>query len=152
LHKYDDAAVPLERVLALDPSNPEALFLLADIATIKGDPARATRMSERVLADDPKNPEANLIRGTVLADRGSYEEARRALELAASGDPDNPRIFSQLSRAYAQLGDNARAASARNALERATRRSKQSQRQLHQLLDFSSSRSEPAAKNSATKP
>jgi predicted Zn-dependent protease len=133
----DDKAVdPLKRALALDPTNSEASYLMADICQTKGDLATAERLVDSVLSRNPKHAGANLVRGVVLFKKGDPEGSRKALELAATSDPGDPRVYSQLSRVYTQLGDPAKAAEAEHNFQTANRRSKQSNHELRQLLEF----------------
>lgn len=144
LKRYDEAVKALDRVLALDASNNEAQYLLADIAQLRGDQETALRLADRVLARAPRHPGANLVRGMVLAQRGDYRAARAALETSVAADPKYPRTHYQLSRVYAQLGESERAAAERAAFDRTTREMNEQQREARRLLDLSSA-APPAA-------
>jgi len=141
--EYGLAATYLERVLALDPRNVEALYLLGDIAQIRGDLTLAEELAQRVLASDPRHPGANLVMGLALAKRGEYEGARAALESAAAGDPDYARTQYHLSQVYARLGDEARAAAARAAYQESVRKTSEQRQALRRLLDPQPAKDKP---------
>jgi predicted Zn-dependent protease len=132
--EYDQAATHLEHVLALDPQNGEALYLLGDIAQIRGDLRTAEELAQRVLASEPRHPGANLVAGLALMKRGDYAAAQKALETAAIGDPGYGRTQYHLSQVYTRLGEEGRAAAARAAYEESVRKSSEQQQALRRLL------------------
>lgn len=142
LKRYDEALKALDKALAIDATNNEAQYLVADIAQLRGDQETALSMAQRVLARDPRHAGANLVRGMVLAQRGDYRGARAALETSVAADPKYPRTHYQLSRVYAQLGENERAAAERAAFDRTTREMNDQQREARRLLDLATT--EPA--------
>jgi predicted Zn-dependent protease len=139
LKRYDEALNALDKALAIDATNNEAQYLVADIAQLRGDQEKALSMAQRILARDPRHPGANLVRGMVLAQRGDYRGARAALETSVAADSKYPRTHYQLSRVYAQLGENERAAAERAAFDRSTREMNEQQREARRLLDFATS-------------
>ena len=100
-----------ERVLALDPSNPDAHAGLASIAARDGRGAQARGHAEAALALEPANPTAALALATVELDEGAPKAARAVLEALLAGltEPagDRSAALTLLGDARAKLGDAA---------------------------------------------
>lgn len=96
-----DAMALLERVIAADPDNTEALNALGIAYARAGDGARALDAFARVIARDPRDAYAHENIGTVHLQRNDLAAARQAFARAIENDPRS-------SRAHAGLGVVAR--------------------------------------------
>jgi tetratricopeptide (TPR) repeat protein len=86
----------LERELAANPKNYEALIELARYAVMTGDLGGnngAIQMLERAEAIDPTNPAAFVLKGHVLTNMQFYEAAARALDEAERLKSDSPWLL-----------------------------------------------------------
>jgi DNA-binding SARP family transcriptional activator/tetratricopeptide (TPR) repeat protein len=86
-----EARGPLERVLALDPENEEALVHLARIASIEGDRAELDRLMQRLLTlgSDTEVLETRAFRAFALGDRDAWKRVTREL---LRDPPDVPPV------------------------------------------------------------
>jgi cytochrome c-type biogenesis protein CcmH len=105
--------------LAVDPSNAPARFYLGDARRAKGDTAGAAQMWQSLLADTPVTTPLYQM----LVDRlalltaqasgaGGAPDPRRMVEMLAArlkGDPNDALGWVRLMRAYAVLGETAKA-------------------------------------------
>jgi serine/threonine-protein kinase len=100
----------LDRALALDPDDVQALSTLANVASSYDcDIEQAVALADRVLARDPSHVQAMVERSVVLALRASTSEQRVAellqhLELARRLDPLNAWAAAMQAMSLASLG------------------------------------------------
>jgi serine/threonine protein kinase/Tfp pilus assembly protein PilF len=103
--KYDDARTNFERALKLDPNNAQALWRLANVERVQGQPVEALRNYTRALAIDPNLPEAHFGMGSVMMERGNKDEARRQFQMVVSNPNTPPDLKEQAQTQLNALGD-----------------------------------------------
>jgi predicted Zn-dependent protease len=87
-HKYIEARAQLQKLLALDPRNPDYRALAATAAVGLGDHEEAIRIYEGLLAEFPDAPDLNLWHAHALKSVGRVPEAIAAYRAAAAARPD----------------------------------------------------------------
>jgi len=84
------AETTLKKAVALDPSNAEMLYQLADVTAARGRLEEAIGMMRKALTMEPLNASFHFYIGQYLSAAGQYveseKESRRALELQPSAD------------------------------------------------------------------
>jgi TolB-like protein/Tfp pilus assembly protein PilF len=145
---YAAAEATLKKAVALDPSNAEALYQLADVTASLGRVEEAIGMMRKALTMEPLNASFHFYTGQFLCAAGKYaeseRESRRALELqpgadgfgsqlalalmgqdkfdealaAAKADPDEVDRLQVLALIWYARGDKAKARSALDELIR----------------------------------
>jgi TolB-like protein/Tfp pilus assembly protein PilF len=143
---YAGAEATLKKAVALDPSNAEALYQLADVTASLGRVEEAIGMMRKALTMEPLNASFHFYTGQFLCAAGKYaeseRESRRALELqpgadgfgsqlalalmgqgkfdealaAAKADPDEVDRLQALALIWYARGDKAQARSALDEL------------------------------------
>ncbi len=83
---YEMSRDKLERALATDPENTEALDALAVLYERVGEPDMAEKYYKKSLRLDPKNPRGHNNYGQFLCMQGRYEDAEKEF-LRAANDP-----------------------------------------------------------------
>ncbi len=102
LGRRDAAAKSFERVLALDPGNPDALYYLGLVRTADGDNRAAARMFEGALSSKPRDVETLVKLVDAYSALNDWESAARAAERLASvpGESDSPARWFQSGYVY----------------------------------------------------
>jgi tetratricopeptide (TPR) repeat protein len=77
----------MDRGLALDPRNPDALFMAGLFAWMVGDHQRGLALADRLMSIDPLSPLAARLRAEHLWVAGRYEEALEQDKRARALDP-----------------------------------------------------------------
>jgi Tfp pilus assembly protein PilF len=143
---YAAAEATLKKAVALDPSNAEALYQLADVTASLGRVEEAIGMMRKALTMEPLNASFHFYTGQFLCAAGKYaeseRESRRALDLqpgadgfgsqlalalmgqgkfdealaAAKADPDEVDRLQALALIWYARGDKAQARSALDEL------------------------------------
>jgi protein O-GlcNAc transferase len=85
---WDEARDVLERVLAFDPEQAEALYLLAGIKVGRGEAETGVELIRKALAIAPGNPNYHFSLGEVLTRLGRFDEAIPHLREAVERRPD----------------------------------------------------------------
>lgn len=80
--QYNKALEILDEMTALDSSNHEAYFYMANIYHIKGQLGKAIKAFNRVLELNPMHTDASISLSVLLNDIGHYEEAKKVFETA----------------------------------------------------------------------
>ncbi len=106
----EEAESALRRLLARDSTNQRGRFLLALIATDRGDVVTARKMYESLLQDttvanSDRATYANNLGYLLLTTGGDPEEARRYIELALKLRPDVPAYLDSMGWYYFLVGD-----------------------------------------------
>lgn len=89
--KFVQAMTHAEKILAVDPEDPDALYVSSAVRLTMGQNEEALRLIDQVLARFPEHVMAHLVRGTALLRLGRRDEGRAAWEAAlqaAGGSPD----------------------------------------------------------------
>src|SRR5579864_843113 len=108
-HPNDEVAKRLDRLVSLDPRNPQALYYDA-LALEKGNGAnqpvlaQARSLLERSVAFDPNFAEAHLQLGIVYAAQSRDADAIREYQAAVKLKPSLPAAHYRLAQAYAHVG------------------------------------------------
>jgi tetratricopeptide (TPR) repeat protein len=108
-----DALRDVESIIALDPSNPDALATRAFI--LAGQDDLALRDATRAVSIKPDDVDALWIRATILARLGKLDEAEQDLTRAIAAEPDNPTVLlfrAELLLARGQMSEAERDAGA----------------------------------------
>ena len=114
------AATHLEIVVAHSPDWTDARFSLAAIyARVDRDPEAISQLGV-TLELDPEHYRAHLLRGRILSLQGHAADALPDLEKAVSLQPKSKEAHQFLADAYAQLGQEEKAAAQRTAAEHAS--------------------------------
>ncbi len=87
----DQAAVCLEKAIALDPDNSEALFQLAYLADLHGDDELAMELYRQCTNHTPMHVNAMINLAVLLEDQGRYEQAKVYLEQVLKHHPNHKR-------------------------------------------------------------
>ncbi len=84
----DGAKKQVQSLLKLRPTNAQARYLEALVATSSGQFDRARELTQQLIKTAPKNPKVLLLAGKTEANLGSHELANTYLTQAVSLDPD----------------------------------------------------------------
>lgn len=104
LNRIDEAAAPLQRAVALDPSRPEARMNLAELHARQGDIPGAIRILEALAADAPQAWWAREKLGELQAATHRYAEAAAQFREAAERRPGEPSLLYKWARATFDSG------------------------------------------------
>ena len=97
----------LETVLAKDPANPQARFLLAAGYEKLGRVAEARTVLDGVLKEDPDNPRALIAMAGILAKQGEHELTVAICKRALAADDRNTQAMALIADAFMYGGDDA---------------------------------------------
>jgi TolB-like protein/Tfp pilus assembly protein PilF len=113
----------LKKAVALDPSNPETLYQLADVTGCLGRLDESVVMMQKVLAMEPLNAQFHFNMGQFLLGQGRVDEAEAELRQAIELQPAAAGFRLILTQAYIKHGRFAEAVSTAEAeTDPATRR------------------------------
>lgn len=102
------AVTVLDRVVALAPGQAEALELIAQLQTQRGDAARALEATDKLIegeANAEKRAGLLIRAGRILEDSGDRDGAIERYKRAMDAHPENPQAASSLRTIYAERGD-----------------------------------------------
>jgi predicted Zn-dependent protease len=102
--RYQEARPVFERVLKLEPGQPEASLGLADVLQKAGDHEAAVEAYRVALNYRSTTLAARLGSARSLVSLKRLEEARRMLEDGLGSHGSEPSLRLELSRVYARLG------------------------------------------------
>lgn len=106
LHKLDEAIVELNDIIAADPQQQEAYFILGIIYFNAKERQKALEYLKKCVSLNKELiPEAHNFLGYLYIEKGNYTEGIDELNLSLSLKPDYINPHYNLARAYAQLGD-----------------------------------------------
>jgi tetratricopeptide (TPR) repeat protein len=108
LYRINEAARCLDRWLATEPDNVQALFLRGNLWWRVQVPSPAIPDFRRVLQIDPQRHEARWRLASCLAQTGGYDEALPLLEETLAHRPDDPEVRVDLARCEYMLGRHER--------------------------------------------
>ncbi|HSH40503.1 MAG TPA: tetratricopeptide repeat protein [Arenicellales bacterium] len=100
----EQAAACYRSVLAAEPGNPDALYLLGLVAYRRGSIAEALDLASRAIGADPGHALAHASLAQMLQDRGDDERAAAHYQRAAVLRPDNADFHNGLGLSLARLG------------------------------------------------
>ena len=101
---YPAAEATLKKAVALDPSNPETLYQLADVTGCQGRLDEAVAMMRKVLAMEPLNASFHFYTGQFLLALGQLDEAEAELKRAIDLQPTAVGFHGYLAMAYIKHG------------------------------------------------
>ena len=110
--QLDQAADAYQRALTLDPTQPELLWRLGDLAIARNDPKMAEQYYRRSVGAAPKEWEPYVKLGVFLYRQGRYDESLNPYEKGRELAPDHTRVYANLAAAYFQLDRTDEAAAA----------------------------------------
>jgi putative PEP-CTERM system TPR-repeat lipoprotein len=85
-----DAETQIARVMAKEPENRRALFLLADIQTRRKDGAGALKTLDRIIKANPRDVEAQYRKGLLFIDTNDFDNALAISKTIIKQSPDWP--------------------------------------------------------------
>ena len=104
-----EAAAAVDKILAIDPSNANALLTRAQMEQDSGNTDAATADVMVLIRDNPKLPQARLLLASIYMKRKETLLARDALAAAVLDLPDNAMIMLARSRFLLATGQKAEA-------------------------------------------
>jgi tetratricopeptide (TPR) repeat protein len=107
LNKRGEAMREFDRELALNPTDVQAKYYLADVLLAGKDVERGLQLIREVIQDWPEYAEARYVLGKALLQRGERAGGIDNLESAVKLDPENPEFHYQLGQAYISAGRQA---------------------------------------------
>jgi Tfp pilus assembly protein PilF len=109
----DAALAHLEKAMELDPRYEEPFFFFGDLLVKQGKFAESVEPLRRSLAIRPEYSPARVALARALMNQNKLAEAEKELLEAARLDPDNAQPWVMLSQIYFRMGDEPRAAQAK---------------------------------------
>ena len=85
----DRSAIVLERVVAIDPRNQRARYLLAAVYQRQGNQSAAEKELRTAIHHNPSNPAPHVKLGLLLRETGKYQEAMREFHFVERLRPHN---------------------------------------------------------------
>ena len=117
--RLTEAEQAYRAVLAIDPEQAKALYLLGVLYTGAGRLDAAAALLERAVAAAPDDTDARFNLGNALYRRGELDAARRHYLMVAEQRPGYAELFANLARVYLDLGQiDAAIDAARTAVSR----------------------------------
>lgn len=101
---YPAAQATLKKAVALDPSDAEVLYQLADVTECMGRLDEAVAMMRKVLAMEPLNASFHFYTGQFLLAQGKLDEAEAELKRAMELQPTAETFRAYLAIVYLQRG------------------------------------------------
>jgi TolB-like protein/Tfp pilus assembly protein PilF len=103
---YPSAQASLKKAVALDPSNAETLYQLADVTACLGRLDEAVAMMRKVLTKEPLNASFHFYTGQFLLAAGKPDAAETELSRAIALQPDAAVYHAYLAIALLQRGQS----------------------------------------------
>lgn len=104
----DKAFDAANAALALDPKQPIARYILAEIAVHKQDAAKAKQLITQLVADGVDNSDLRARLAQIAESEKDLAEQEKQLCAAKKLDPERSYAYQELSELYARRGDTAR--------------------------------------------
>jgi tetratricopeptide (TPR) repeat protein len=131
LFLYDKALPELKTVLQLEPQNPQANFMMADVLAFKREFAQAEPYAKAALHGAPSNlPLVHALLGKIYGAQGRAPEAIKELQQALPDDHDGSFHY-QIAMLYKKIGDER---AARRALEQSEALRKANEKRAEETL------------------
>ncbi|MEW6234278.1 MAG: tetratricopeptide repeat protein [Candidatus Omnitrophota bacterium] len=99
---YEQALIPLKKVLVIQPDYPDVYYLIARIYDEMQRSADALSMYEKVLSLLPNDQEAHWSYGKSLIKAGEETKGVKILKKALKKNPKDPRVRNELAKYYLQ--------------------------------------------------
>lgn len=101
----DEAATAVDTLLALQPRNPIARLMKANVEALQGDNDSARSRLETVIAEFPDYMPAHRLLGAINLDQGRVGQARMHLQQAVNANPEDQGARALLAEIYLREGD-----------------------------------------------
>jgi tetratricopeptide (TPR) repeat protein len=105
----EKAAAAAQAAVALDPKQPSARYILAEVALHKGDSARARQLFRGLAADGFDSSDVRARLAQIAGADGDSAEQEKQLCAAKKLDPERSHAYQELAQLYERRGDSARA-------------------------------------------
>jgi len=105
----EKAAATAQAALALDPKQPIARYILAEVAMHKNDVARAKALYVRLINDGHDNYDLRARLAQIAQGEGNFAEAEKQLAAAKKLDPERSYPYQELHAMYKKAGQHERA-------------------------------------------
>jgi cellulose synthase operon protein C len=105
----EKAGAAANAALALDPKQPIARYILAEIAVHKSDAAKAKQLYSALAADGFDNADLRARLAQLAQSEGKLDEYEKHLCAAKKLDPERSFAYQELAQLYDKQGDKARA-------------------------------------------
>jgi tetratricopeptide (TPR) repeat protein len=102
----NDCEQELEKALAVDKSNVEAIEALAHVELARGSVDQAVAVYEKAVEDNPKNDQLYVSLGSLLESRGNVEAAEQSYKKALQLRPENADAANNLAYLLLKTGEN----------------------------------------------
>jgi tetratricopeptide (TPR) repeat protein len=99
----------MEKVVALDPEDADALYALGVAYEQTKQPDRAQSCYRKVLKQRPTHAKARFRIGMILLRKQEFKAAIKAFEAARKQEPKSPDIYFRMGQAYDRLQEHAKA-------------------------------------------
>jgi tetratricopeptide (TPR) repeat protein len=116
--RYQEAREALEKALALDSENLDALLYLGMLDLAQSAPERARIWFEKILNLRPGHPEAQYYLGYIYFTERKFEKALPLFQSVVQQVPDHLKAYYQLALTYSRLNQPDRAQEALQTFER----------------------------------
>ena len=103
---YDEAKSSIKKILALNPSHPEAIALQAVLAHLEGDFETEKKLRDKALKPWPQNPEVDHLIGKKLSQKYRFAEGAEYQRIALTLDPKHSAASFQLAQDLLRLGSD----------------------------------------------
>lgn len=103
--RVDRAGADLQRALAADPRDPQALALQSIVAVVQNDKDGALRLARAAVEADPKSPSALIALSYAQQARFDLEGARSSVQRAVALDPGNALAWARLAELHLSFGE-----------------------------------------------
>ena len=99
-----------EKVLEIEPADPEVLLQLSRLHRASQNPAKAETLLQKLLEADPQSSQGLTELGFLYLEMGDPQRAIEQLEKSRAAGQADQRALAGLAQAYEQAGENAKAA------------------------------------------
>jgi tetratricopeptide (TPR) repeat protein len=107
MNKRAEAMLEFDKELALNPTDVQTKYYLAEVLLAGKDVERGLRLMREVIQDWPDFAEARYAFGKALLERGDRAVGLANLETAVKLDPEKSEFHYQLGQAYITAGRHA---------------------------------------------
>ena len=118
LNRDSEAVTTLENVIAINPSNLEAIVLVADIYSRQGQKERAESLYKKALLITKIYPEDWFAQGRALNALNKHEEALKSFNHALNKQPNNIQILREKEKTLLKLSFNQKAEKVHKDIEK----------------------------------
>jgi predicted Zn-dependent protease len=99
------AADKVNRVVAKEAGNADAIFMLSEVERLKGNAAQQSKLLQRCLAIAPDDPDVCVALGRLRLAEGDAAQSKSLCEKALAARQDNPEVNYYLAQALEKQGE-----------------------------------------------